>query len=643
METEEVDKIVIKIISRLEKYEKFTDVSNIRHLLERYFKTYDVYTKAFLMTRIFYKLQTIQRKFPMIDFSEEPPKINDVSGKIKIGNVLLNKVPYLDFKLSKKDLNKNILVAASVGHGKTSLIYKVLSSLKEENLTFILFDLKRDYKSLAIEENTIYFNEDNLKINPLLPPSNVPIREWMVHFADAFSHSFSLLVGSRDFLLDSLNKFYDSLEKKELFSLPDFLSYLEKSQVRNEYIKIVKGRIASVLSATKIFNCREGISLSELDKFNVIFGIDNIGVPEQVFLFSIVLSSVFYMNLNDSSKRNNLYKMIVVDDAHTLLDINKEKDYAMGVPLAHQLIAKMRELGVGFIFSDQQISSLISSVIQNTNTKFIGRINLVEDLNRVFGSLVNKELLSTVSSLDVGEFLVISTKVSPFCIIKSEPIRIEKEIPQAVLDGKQRFYTNIFRDLNEVDKTIKFLIEEINENESANLSIHVQNIKEFISQEDFLSLKNKLISEGVLGEVSLEVSQGRPSRFLYLKESAKEKIRTLSKGLEVDALSFYNNDTFVKRILKDIVLQKLKKQGVKFSQDENGILLIGLIKIYITFMDSGENLSKILETSFDEVINIVDDTTQEKDVYARLIELGNPNALANMRVLKICKIKEFAI
>ena len=432
MESQE-EPVIENLLKKLEIYKDLDDTSGIRCLVERYVKTRDFATRFFLLKQAFHRLNSLRTKFPLAEFTEKKPVIRQSNGGIKIGSIIIGGLPYGEFTMTKEDLNKNVLVTASVGHGKTSLIYSILSQLDSEGITYMLFDMKRDYRSLAFEKNTIYLDSSNLRINPLEPPAGVRDKEWAAHFADAFAQTFSLLIGSRDFLLDNLLRFYGLWKGNSRPSLADFLLYLEGLKIRSEYLNVVKGRLKALLSSTDVFSGSDGVRIEELDAKNVIFGMDGFGLAEQSFIVAMMLSYLFYMNMADISKRNRLYKVVCIDDAHTILDANREKDYAMGVPLLHQIISKMRELGVGFVFSDQQISSLLSSVIQNSNTKFVGRINLVEDLVKLFGKRVTPEIETEVMSLGAGEFIALSPNVYPSCRIRVNRIAIEKEINDTFL------------------------------------------------------------------------------------------------------------------------------------------------------------------------------------------------------------------
>ena len=104
--------------------------------------------------------------------------------------------------------------------------------------------------------------------------------------------------------------------------------------------------------------------------------------------------------------------------------------------LLHSIIAKIRELGFGFIFSDQQLSSVLSSAIQNTNTKFIGRINLYSDLYKILPG--NSDvIINYISKLKKSQFLVFNENISPFGLFETDRIAIDKAIDPSLFAVKR--------------------------------------------------------------------------------------------------------------------------------------------------------------------------------------------------------------
>ena len=620
-------------LDSIKRYDRLVDTGKIKKLLDRYLRTRDERMRTFIRSRIVNIVIGLRQKFPGQELIEAAPDFMDTAEGIEIGDLSLGGNSSVRFRLTKDDFNKNILVIGSVGHGKTSLIFSMLRKLHDAGTDFIVFDSKRDYPSLAMCDNTIYFNRDNLRINPLEPPKGVPFEEWAVHFADLFSHSFALLIGSRDFLLESLLKFYrhSGLEKP---ALQDYLDYLESSTERNDYIKVVRGRISALLSSSSVFGSRDALDISSLDHYSLVVSIERLGMAEQSFLVSFFLYYFFFMNINSPSVRGRLSKVIAIDDAHRVLDVNKERDSAMGLPLLHSMIAKMRELGIGFIFSDQQLSSVLSSAIQNTNTKLIGRVNLLSDLNMVFGKNYTAQTESVITSLKPKEFLLVSDRIRPYGILKADEVMIDKNIDEdSLLAGDMRFGTLLPINSQEENSLERRFLSEISKEPFVNIISHSKNLERLMSKEDFDFIRRKLYDEGVIGELRIKMQDGKTWKFLYITNKDDAHPTTYNS---------FGRDSFAKGVLRSLAASKLKAMNVRFEEDEYGFLVRDKM-VYITFMDDGSGLAKISESPFKAIIDIVDDDADTLSITATVLKSIKNEMSTDFSKIKVCRFCDFML
>ncbi|MCW1294499.1 MAG: DUF87 domain-containing protein [Candidatus Parvarchaeum sp.] len=622
------------MVEKLRFLREITDTSKIDNLILRLSKTKEPEMQAFLLSKITSEFQRLEEMFPVSDPSF--PLIKRREAGIEIGNLIYKDQNIGRFSLSTEDLNRNMLIVGSTGHGKTSLIYNILRKASEKGIKYLVFDMKKDYKALGLKEDTVYIDASELRINPLEAPMNTNEKEWAVHFADIFSDSFSLLIGSRDYLLENTINLFSSWNSNYPPRLSDLLLYITLNGKKNDYFKVIEGRLKRLISSSSMFDCNLGISFDNLKEKNIVIGIENVGTVEQYFLVSFILSSFYYSNLG-LNVNNQFKRLVVIDDAHTILDVNREKDYAKGIPVIHSIIAKIRELGFGFIFSDQQLSSVLSSAIQNTNTKFIGRINLYSDLYKILP--VNSDItMDYISKLKKSQFLVFNENISPFCLFEADKIAIDKAIDPSLFAVKrevdEEFYS-FFKADNMSVKEEAFL-NEVNTNYFLNLTLHIQNLSKIMDKEEFDSIKNKLLKSKTISQVSLDFPSGKTSKFLFINKdnSEKIKIRDFNPLTEEE---FFNN------LFKYLVSSQLKASKVNFEEYEEGFLIKGLLKKYILVDYNIKSLKRILETKFDSVIFLVKDDLSEQDVLAELIRESDEKSLLNIKALKIVHYKDFKI
>ncbi|MGC8533375.1 MAG: ATP-binding protein [Candidatus Parvarchaeum sp.] len=627
-----MEETIEEIVEKLHLLREFVDTHGLEELIARLSKTKDMEMQAFLLSKIKSEFQKLEASFPISD----PlfPIVKRSENGLDIGDLIYKDQKIGRFSLSIENLNRNILVVGSTGHGKTSLVYNILNKAADKGIKYLVFDMKKDYKSLGLRKDTVYIDASDLRINPLEAPRDTNEKEWAVHFADIFSDSFSLLIGSRDYLLENTINLFSSWGNDYPPKLSDLLVYINLNGKKNDYFKVIEGRLKSLIYSTSLFDCNIGISFEKMRDKNIIIGIENIGMAEQYFLVSFILSSFYYSNLG--SYNNGLFRrLIVIDDAHTVLDSNKEKDYAKGIPILHSIIAKIRELGFGFIFSDQQISSVISSAIQNTNTKFIGRINLYPDLYKILPGNYNIAV-DYISRLKKSQFLIFNEDINPFCLFEADKIFMDKVVNPSLFALKKEVDKEFYRFFKADEMSVKeeAFIHEISSNYFLNLTLHFQNLSNIMSKEEFDSIKNRLLKSRVISQVSLDFPSGKTSKFLFINEDNKGKFNKVNG---------FTEEGFFMNLFKYLVTNQLKSNRINFEEYEEGFLIKGLLKKFILVNYSIESLKRILETKFDSVIFLVKDNISEQDVLAELIRESDEKQLLNIKALKILHYKDFKI
>ncbi|EFD92876.1 MAG: hypothetical protein BJBARM5_0382 [Candidatus Parvarchaeum acidophilus ARMAN-5] len=628
MEAEQ--EVLGKILQGLDKLRTRVDTSFIEGLIARLSKTADKEMQRFLILKIIQEYERLEQLFPNLDASYPLIKVKE---GIEVGNLLYKGQPISRFSLSVEDLNRNVLVIGSTGHGKTSLIMNILLQAEKQGVNYLCFDMKKDYQFLGLSKNTVYISSSNIKINPLEPPKDVSMQEWAVHFADVFSDSFALLVGSRDYLLENTMGLFSEWDKQYPPSLSDLLKYIEVYGRRNDYFKVVRGRISGLLMATEIFDCNNGISFEKLNDKNIVLSMEKFGQPEGHFLVSLVLSRFYYHSLA-KGRSSSFKRVFVIDDAHMILDANQEKDYAKGIPILQYILSKIREFGYGFIFSDQQISSIISSAIQNTNTKFIGKVNLLPDLYKILPA--EYKLAPEIGNSENGEFIVINDSVYPFSVFKADLVKTEKYVRSDLIGLKEKIDSDFFVYFKNSDKDLKEkeLLEEISKNPGSNLRGHQLALEKIINKEDFNTLKNKLISEGIISELSILMEDEKTHKFLFIKSAPNE-------GLSNNNLMYFDEKSFFSYLMRELVARHLKSRKISFQEEVSGFLIKGLIKTYIFIEQDVIALSKLLETRFDRVIFIVNDNMNKDDIIADMLKEGDAASLLNFKTLNLMYFYEF--
>jgi len=260
----------------------------------------------------------------------------------------------LPFCLSEEDLTKHLLAVGQSGSGKTTFFYSLMDELEKP---FWAFDLKQDYRHL---DDVLVLPWQELKFNPLRPPSGVSPRRWAQVFSEIFGHSTALLSGSKNYLMKKVVELYrlynlfnrvsapfPSLHELELLIKSDGINYVRK---QSDYRDTLLNRLESMnLVAGTVFDCSKGFSVEDLLQCNVVFEFDGLSSDVQNFLMEVLFAYVYEYRLAQNQRDQGLNHVFFLDEGKRVFSVYKERQDAAGIPEVDELTAKMREFGEGLV------------------------------------------------------------------------------------------------------------------------------------------------------------------------------------------------------------------------------------------------------------------------------------------------------
>lgn len=137
-----------------------------------------------------------------------PPLAN---GAIRIGRVVQGEREGSDYCINAVDL-QHLGIFAATYSGKTTLLATILTQLDklQKPITWLAFDFKRDLRSLSRNYDVKVLRWNRLKLNPLQPPPNVPLSQWMAFLADIMAHVFGWFHASENYLMQFMQRAYDA-------------------------------------------------------------------------------------------------------------------------------------------------------------------------------------------------------------------------------------------------------------------------------------------------------------------------------------------------------------------------------------------------------------------------------------------------
>ncbi|ELZ88149.1 putative ATP-binding protein [Haloferax volcanii JCM 10717] len=455
---------------------------------------------------------------------------------------------------------RHLLAVGQSGSGKTTLFFNLLGQV---GVPFWVFDLKRDYRPLARQDQVLVLPWSELKLNPLRPPSGVSPRRWAQVFSEIFGHATSLLSGSKNYLLKKIIELYDlyglfeevsgpypGLHELQLLVENDSMSYVRTAA---DYRDRLLNRLEAMnLTAGTVFECSQGPTIEELLDRRVVFEFDGLSRDVQNFLMEILFAGVYEYRLGQGMRGDELRHLFLLDEGKQVFSVYKERQDAAGIPEIDQLTAKMREFGEGLVVGDQEASKLTDSIKANTYTKFLLPTGDRKQFQAVTNSMnLSERQTEFASELEVGEAVVQVGNRSPVPV-KLDNHEVDKQISDKELQKLQAKNWNSLS-YEPRDTTPEFEVEilegrsgevpepdtpedptrEVNVSSEADRLLKdvvenpfrplTQRYQSFSSRYKGNKAKNELVDEGVLIERQVRTKSGR-RKLLELTKKGRQYV-----------------------------------------------------------------------------------------------------------------------
>lgn len=279
------------------------------------------------------------------------------------------------------DLTRGVTIIGTIGMGKTTLVKRLVQQVKEHNVPFLIFDIKRDYIDLFDKQTLVLKPGKNLHLNLFDPVDNDPenyasyvfsLCEELLPKDDSFSPqmleilSQALKETCTDKSKRSLEAFWETAGKISK-NFPKGENSLSGLRVR--LAPIFRGALRRVLSAPN----ERIVNLEQILSFNVIVDLNYFQTEEGAsdrqirFLVNLMLKQVYSINLKRAKHSDGkIQHLTVLDDAHKYYPATKDGDpdnYLL------QIIELCRKTGEGMIVSTQSPDNMDEEVLDYPNTQ----------------------------------------------------------------------------------------------------------------------------------------------------------------------------------------------------------------------------------------------------------------------------------
>lgn len=380
---------------------------------------------------------------------------------------------------STKDFAKHAVIVGMPGTGKTTFSLNLLLQFYKKGIPFLAVEpTKSEYRALlnAIPDLQI-FTPGNKEIspfvlNPFIPPKGIPIIKYIPSLFSAFQAAFSMPSPLDSAFLKAIRMAYTKYGWRDYsqagdadvtpFGMHEFIMVFKDMIQNMNYGKDVKGnlqsagalRLANIIDQNKdIFDTIHTIPIEDLLKKPTVIELNAIDNMEQKSLImAILLINISVYIKNNQTEGATLQNVILMDEAHVLLDANGRNDSGdsknenFAAKLIVNLIAEIRAYGTSIIIADQRPSMLGSPIIANTDIKIMFRLTDKREKELIGNSTdMDDNMQRQLSNLEMRQAFVYYHRLLQPQLVITPDIRKNNKIRLTVKDSEVKEKNNYWK------------------------------------------------------------------------------------------------------------------------------------------------------------------------------------------------------
>jgi hypothetical protein len=352
----------------------------------------------------------------------------------------------------------------------------------------------------------------------------------------------------------------------------------EGTRKRQEYYDVVLNRLFSTITNLgEMLDCEESMQIEELLKHPCIIELDQLARDEQNLLVEWFLFWIYTYRLAQGH-RGSLRHVLIFDEAKRVFDANKEFRQTaseLGVAPIDIVTDEIRDFGEAIIASDQEPSKLTHSIKANTYTKIAGFLGHGKDVSDIAEAMdLDEEERGAIAQLERGEWLVklAGRYTKPF-MMRSMDFPIKKDMSDEELKERMKRIIERLRVRKArttgrrkmKQKNVRFRLSEDAWSLLKNINFHP--FKGITSRSRMLGIsarrieraKNELLEGGLVKQVNILITGGRPTSFLVLTSSALQLLK--SRRIDTRMWSYVGNVGFKHMLYQVLIRWEFEKLG----------------------------------------------------------------------------------
>ncbi|MDE1728135.1 ATP-binding protein [Candidatus Nitrosotalea okcheonensis] len=343
---------------------------------------------------------------------------------IRIGSLLRNSSIEAKINVNKM-VSRHLAILAMTGMGKSNLVSLIARHVSSLNGTLIIFDYHNDYENLDVPK----INYMLAKINPRLLPSDklaevIELRENADKQQRALRESLTEAVKqSKDF--------WQALEESTASFGRTVKGYADSASRVLDKIDDAKHRFSDILDP----DCGDPVDLIKEGRVNVL-NISELSERQANAGLSYYLQellqhrkdAVWERKGKTSSKRNNKFLapiFVIIEEAHVFIPKGEHTDTKYW---ASKVAREGRKFGIGLGVVSQRPRNIDPNVLSQMGSLAIMKIVQDDDQQQIASAAesLSKDLLSQLSSLNIGDAVLIGQWVNLPSIVHVDEVKSKK-------------------------------------------------------------------------------------------------------------------------------------------------------------------------------------------------------------------------
>ncbi|MGY5863378.1 MAG: DUF87 domain-containing protein [Candidatus Thorarchaeota archaeon] len=313
---------------------------------------------------------------------------DDESKREYIQGIILNRGRQVDLhqylKKHPEELLRGVLIAGSVGSGKTERSISLVRSALDLDYGTLVFDSSNDYQRVLREyENGVVIDFSEYYMNPLEPPPGLSLEEWASVFIQVFAQNFGLKDPSIAILQKSMKNLIES-QQNDSPTLSELLEEVVHFQPRTHSSETsshasVQNRLESVLDSewSRCLNVRRGFSPIDFEDGLLIVKLRPAGIERvHELVIGLTVAKIFAYRSWKQNRGESLGKnlLVVIEEAHRFLSEGRQGDRRGQTLYLERALVESRKLGVGFTIVDQMPHRISDYVLGSCNLWVVCRL-----------------------------------------------------------------------------------------------------------------------------------------------------------------------------------------------------------------------------------------------------------------------------